>query len=601
MTTAVSRRSLRLAACAFGLSMLASCGPEDPPRFSVAPFFTASGNVTGLNGTVVVAIEGGRSDSIALSSSGRFTFGETRLETPLRFTIFKQPLGQTCKNTISSFNLAAGTADFPVDCTDNTNTVSGIVSGLGAGESMVLQLNLADNLVVGNGVFSFPKPLPEFAPWAVSIMPGSQNAYVCQVSNGVGSGPAFNLAINCTPRPATSVVGGVVGGLNGTLVLLNNANGETRTVTANGSYTFATSMAIGASYFVTVQAQPAGQTCSVTNAAGAVVLGSGGNIGVTCANGTETHAVGGTVSGLKAQIQLAISRNNTVLDVNASGPGPVSFAFPVPLQSGSKFQVGVRMQPAGQTCLIPHNVGTVAQSAVTDIAVVCVDNATDPLLGTWMAYDGEMALTFYPNGTYVAGVVDNDAGCGASRGNGVEMGAYRYNAATGSLSLISNVLDTNGSSCGVWRGGQGAINNGTVTKIGAAQASVLVIKASPTAAPVPFVPVPSVPNLAVGAFALGGGPSFMVFTDDGKYLGVNANDDPAGLSPAGIEYGCYTVGGLAPNTTLVPLTSGCAEQVDTDGAAGLSAFAGTPLVYGANALQLGFPSIGVGGVRIVPN
>ena len=51
-------------------------------------------------------------------------------------------------------------------------------------------------------------------------------------------------------------------GLSGTVVLQDNG-GDDLSVSANGAFTFATALAGGAAYGVTVKTNPAGQTCSV--------------------------------------------------------------------------------------------------------------------------------------------------------------------------------------------------------------------------------------------------------------------------------------------------------------------------------------------------
>ena len=76
------------------------------------------------------------------------------------------------------------------------------------------------------------------------------------------------MAISCT-NSATFSVSGSVAGLSGTVVLQDN-NSDTLSVSANGSFSFGTLLANGASYNVTVLTNPSGQACSVTGGSGAV-------------------------------------------------------------------------------------------------------------------------------------------------------------------------------------------------------------------------------------------------------------------------------------------------------------------------------------------
>jgi hypothetical protein len=170
---------------------------------------------------------------------------------------------------------------------------------------------------------------------------------------------------------------------------------------------------------------------------------------VTCSSGVpaETHTVGGTVTGLKAPLRLVLDKDNAIRTVAPAGGAAVPFTFPVALALDTDFRVVLLEQPAGQTCLIPHSGSRVAHANITDINVTCIDNVTDPLSGTFTQFGGEMAVTFYPGGVYVYASVEDDTTCSTNNGNGVEVGAYRYNAAAGTITLVSNLLDTNGANC----------------------------------------------------------------------------------------------------------------------------------------------------------
>ena len=95
-----------------------------------------------------------------------------------------------------------------------------------------------------------------------------------------------NKPADCSATQSCSVprsVGGNVTGLAGTVVLRNNGT-DSLTITGNGVYTFATPIAAGATYNVTVFTQPAGQTCTVANGSGAIGAANITNVNVTCVN-----------------------------------------------------------------------------------------------------------------------------------------------------------------------------------------------------------------------------------------------------------------------------------------------------------------------------
>ena len=95
------------------------------------------------------------------------------------------------------------------------------------------------------------------------------------------------------PPPAptpTYTVGGDVTGLTGTVLLRNNG-GDDLSVSADGSFTFATALTDGATYEVTVGTQPTGQTCSVTNGTGTIAGADVTDVAVSCADDPPSTTV----------------------------------------------------------------------------------------------------------------------------------------------------------------------------------------------------------------------------------------------------------------------------------------------------------------------
>src|SRR5689334_19991755 len=93
-----------------------------------------------------------------------------------------------------------------------------------------------------------------------------------------------------TAGSATYKVGGSVSGLSGTVVLQDNG-GDNLTVSANGPFTFATALASGAGYAVTVKTNPAGQTCTVASGSGTIGSANVTNVAVSCTS--AIYKVGG--------------------------------------------------------------------------------------------------------------------------------------------------------------------------------------------------------------------------------------------------------------------------------------------------------------------
>ena len=251
-----------------------------------------------------------------------------------------------------------------------TYTVGGSVSGLSG--TVVLQDNGGDNLTLtANGTFTFATALAGGAAYAVTVKtnPASQT---CTVSNGtgtIGSANITNVAVTCTSA-ATYTVGGSVSGLSGTVVLQDNG-GDNLTLTANGTFTFATALAGGAAYAVTVKTNPASQTCTVSNGTGTIGSANITNVAVTCTS-AATYTVGGSVSGLSGTVVLQDNGGDN-LTLTANG----TFTFATALAGGAAYAVTVKTNPASQTCTVSSGTGTIGSANITNVAVTCT-NSTGP-------------------------------------------------------------------------------------------------------------------------------------------------------------------------------------------------------------------------------
>ena len=147
-----------------------------------------------------------------------------------------------------------------------TYAVSGTVSGLDIGQSVILQDNGGDDLTVSaNGAFTFAAKVSSGGSYAVTVGTQPQDMY-CTVAGG--SGTAFaavsSVAVACA-GPYT--VGGTVSGLVGQgleLVLGSQHFG----ISADGNYVFPTALyadGFGSSVSIAQQPQSPAQQCIVQN------------------------------------------------------------------------------------------------------------------------------------------------------------------------------------------------------------------------------------------------------------------------------------------------------------------------------------------------
>ena len=231
-------------------------------------------------------------------------------------------------------------------------------------------------------------------------------------------------------------VGGSVTGLTGTGLVLQDNAADDLAVSADGAFTFATGLADGASYAVTVKTQPSNQSCAVTNGSGNIAGAKITNVAVACSSAAST--VGGTVTGLPKG-QTLVLQDNGADDLTLTDSGPFTFATKV--GSGKPYAVTVLTQPAGITCTVTNGGGTMGGTAITNVAVACKGSVT-------FAYTGA-AQTFTVPGGVVQVTLTVWGGQGKSNAQSVAGGLGGQ--ATGALTV------TPGQVLNVYVGGGGGV------------------------------------------------------------------------------------------------------------------------------------------------
>jgi len=114
-------------------------------------------------------------------------------------------------------------------------------------------------------------------------------------------GPDSPTDTPTTPAPptATYTVSATVAGLTGSGLVLQDKATDDKAVAANGSVIFATALASGVTYSVTVKTQPSNpaQTCTVANGSGAIGSANVTNVTVSCvASDTDTRPLSLVIS-----------------------------------------------------------------------------------------------------------------------------------------------------------------------------------------------------------------------------------------------------------------------------------------------------------------
>lgn len=426
--------------------------------------YSLKGSISGLTASGLVLANG--TDMLAVSpGAASFTMPMAVAYTSsYALTVQTQPAGLACAVANGTGTMPAGAVtNVAVTCTDQPFNLGGTVSGLGNNAGLTLT-NGSDTLMVAAGSTSFtlPTPLAFGSTYSVAVL-SAPAGLTCTASSASGTMPASDVAsvvIACSDQSYT--VGGTISGLSsGGLVLANGS--DTRTVISGASsFTMPTAVAFTSAYSVTVQTQPTGLTCSVSN--GASTMGSAAvtNVAVTCA--ANTYTVGGSISGLSASGLVLLDNGGDAITINANA---TQFTMHTGVAFGSAYAVTVQTEPAGLVCSVANATGIMAAADVTNVSVNCGSNfsllhsfaggssdASGPYHTLILGSDGD----FY--GTTLAGGAGNTGAIFKITPSGTETLFYSF-AATPYAGLVQG---SDGNVYGTTASG-GTSNRGTVFKI----------------------------------------------------------------------------------------------------------------------------------------
>jgi hypothetical protein len=352
--------------------------------------FTIGGTVSGLATGESVVLQDNAANNLTVTANGSFTFTTTIANGGgYAVTVLTQPTNpsQTCLVAAGNGTATANVTGITVTCTTNpvTATIGGMVSGLVANTSVILQDNGGDSLTItANGPFTFKTAVTGADVYAVTVLTQPINPnQICTVTGGSGTASAnvTTVAVNCV---LSFSIGGNVSGLVGTgLILQNSSDSEQLAISpANGNqaFTFTKLVATGTAYTVSIFGEPTGptQTCVVTPGTGSGTATSNvTTVAITCP--AVTYSVGGTVVGLAGKngtINGPLTDNSFALQnnlgntLNVSANGGFTFATPVALND--QYQVSIFTPPSTQFqgCTTWDYKGVVTAN-VTNIVVDC--------------------------------------------------------------------------------------------------------------------------------------------------------------------------------------------------------------------------------------
>lgn len=166
---------------------------------------------------------------------------------------------------------------------------------------------------------------------------------------------------------ASYSVGGIVSGLNGDSIIIQNNGADDTTITENGEYTLLAAYSDQSSYEISISKQPEdpNQNCSISGNSGTIDNADVVTVDIDCIN---IYPVSGQLYDLFNRSPIVISNNGTdIMELTADG----LFEFINELEDGSTYNVVQTDDPQSVDCAIINGTGTISGGAVTDIKIYC--------------------------------------------------------------------------------------------------------------------------------------------------------------------------------------------------------------------------------------
>ncbi len=370
-------------------SVNVSCTPA-------AASYTISGTLSGLSPGLSVVLQDNATDNLTVTANGNFTFA-TQIAAGKTYavTVLTQPAGETCTVANGTGTANANVTSIQITCAAPQGlTITVNASGISGAGSLMVSDGIGPDLTFNsNGQQAFTDSYASGAPYAVTITQQPTGEACTLGSNSSGTITAnVTVTATCAPNVPTFTIGGTLSGLSSGTVVLQDNGGDNLSVSANGTFTFATPLPAGSNYNVTVLTPPTGQTCSVNGGTG-TVSANVTTVNVTCS--ASGFTIGGTLSGLASGATVVLSDNGSFDQLSLTANG--SFQFAKLLAGGTTYSVTVSTPPNGQSCTVTKGTGTVTAN-VTDIVVTCVSQYTISGTVSGMVTGGSVVLQ--DNGTY---------------------------------------------------------------------------------------------------------------------------------------------------------------------------------------------------------
>ena len=315
--------------------------------------------MSGLTGTLVVQDD--KAALLTFTSNGTQTFSNTYTSgSTYSVTVKTQPAGQTCTLSSNASGTITSNITVTATCTTSTQDFTISVTATGLKGTLVVEDGPNDQLTfTTNNTQTFAKLYTSGEAYDVQIVtqPATQTCTLSSNASGTITGNV-TVTATCVNNFTISVK---TSGLTGTLVVQDDKL-DSLTFTTNQTQTFATRYVSGSTYSVTIETQPAGQTCTLgSNASGTITA----NITVTASCTTANYTLSVAASSVVGTLVMQDDKGKTLTFTTN-----IIQSFSNTYASGSTYSVTVKTPPLGQTCILGSNASGTITSNIT-VTVNC--------------------------------------------------------------------------------------------------------------------------------------------------------------------------------------------------------------------------------------
>jgi len=336
--------------------------------------YTLGAAVTGLTTGATLELQDNVGNELAFTSNETLTFASTYASgASYSVTIFKQPTGQTCTLGSNASGTITGNTTVAATCVSSTSyTLGAAVTGLASGATLELQDNVGNELAfTSNETLTFASTYASGASYSVTIFkqPTGQTCTLGSNASGTITGNT-TVAVTCASSTSYTLGAAVTGLASGVNLKLQDNVGDELEFTSNETLTFANTYASGATYSVSIFAQPTGQTCTLgSNASGTITANT--TVAVTCTTATNS-TISVAVTGLTGTVVMQDDQGDTL---TFTSNGTQTFANTY--ASGASYTVIVTTQPSTQSCIPTYSSGTITSNLT--IPATCATGSTRQL------------------------------------------------------------------------------------------------------------------------------------------------------------------------------------------------------------------------------